>query len=281
MATQGSPGLYDDVVSLPAHMVQHLLLIMVAPPLLVVGRPVTLALHATRNPWHTRLKRLVRSRLVSGLTWPPFGVAAYSAVVLCTHLTGLIAATGVSHDAEHGLYLLVGYLYFLPVAGSEPIRWRMPVFGRYLLLLAAMPADIATGAALMLRWPLPGYSGAGVRDGGLVMLAGSDLIMTGLAVALAVAVVRERGAERDGGARDGGAWDGGAWDDRARGTEQAKLAAYNAYLASLGTRAGGGELTRAARSSRDRGPARGYGPPGLSTSAGPGGAAPREGIRGQ
>jgi putative copper resistance protein D len=37
-------------------MVQHLLLIMVAPPLLVFGRPVTLLLHAVRNPAHRRVK---------------------------------------------------------------------------------------------------------------------------------------------------------------------------------------------------------------------------------
>lgn len=248
VATQGSPGVYDDV-SLPAHMVQHLLLIMVAPPLLVFGRPVTLALHATRNPWHTRLKRIVRSPACTALTWPPFGVALYSAVVLCTHLTGLIAARGIAHEAEHALYLAAGYLYFLPVAGSEPIRWRVPVFSRYLLLLAAMPADIATGAALMLHGPLSGYSGSGVRAGGLVMLAGSDLVMTGLAVVLAVAVVRERG--RGGGARHGRR-------GRRGGTE---LAAYNAYLASLaslGARAERG-LTDAARFSRDRGPVSGYG----------------------
>src|SRR5205807_1891155 len=42
-AVCGSDGVYDDVL-LRAHMVQHLLLIMVAPPLLVYGRPVTLLL---------------------------------------------------------------------------------------------------------------------------------------------------------------------------------------------------------------------------------------------
>lgn len=38
VASQGSPGVYDDEL-LGAHMVQHLLLIMAAPPLLVYGRP--------------------------------------------------------------------------------------------------------------------------------------------------------------------------------------------------------------------------------------------------
>jgi putative copper resistance protein D len=204
---------YDDT-SLADHMVQHLLLIMVAPPLLIAGRPVTLLLHSVRNPWHARVKRVVRSRPAMALTWPPAGLALYSAAVLGTHLTGLLLARGAAHDGEHFLYLAAGYLYFLPVIGSEPVRWRMPALGRYLLLLAAMPADIATGAVLMLHGPLGPYGTADVRAAGVIMLAGSDLIMTGLAVALATAALTRR-------TRDA--------------LRPADLAAYNAYVASLET----------------------------------------------
>jgi cytochrome c oxidase assembly factor CtaG len=185
VAVCGSDGVYDDVL-LRAHMVQHLLLIMVAPPLLVYGRPVTLLLHATRNPWHGGGIRVLRSRAVTTLTWPPLCVALYSAVVLVTHLTSLVRATGWLHDGEHLAYLVAGYLYFLPVVGSEPGRWRPSLFGRYLLLLAAMPADIVTGAVLMLSGPVAGYGAADVHDAGIVMLGGSELIMTALAVLLAV-----------------------------------------------------------------------------------------------
>ena len=215
VAIQGSPGVYDDTV-LSAHMVQHLLLIMVAPPLLVAGRPVTLLLHATRNPRHTRVKRLLRSRLIAALTWPPAGVVLYSAVVLCTHLTGLLLAQGALHDAEHAAYLMAGYLYFLPVIGSEPLRWRLPALGRYLLIVAAMPADMVTGAVLMLHGPLGWYGAGDVRTAGLIMVAGSELIMAALSVGLAVVIVRDRaGAVR-------------------RAADPAvELTAYNAYLASL------------------------------------------------
>jgi cytochrome c oxidase assembly factor CtaG len=189
VAIEGPDGVYDDVL-LRAHMVQHLLLIMTAPPLLVYGRPVTLLLHATRNPWHGRVIRVVRSRAVAALTWPPFCVALYSAVVLATHLTPLILARGWRHDGEHLAYLAAGYLFFLPVVGSEPARWRPSLLGRYLLLLAAMPADIVTGAALMLARPFGGYGAADVHAAGVIMLAGSELIMTALAVLLAVNLVR-------------------------------------------------------------------------------------------
>jgi|tagenome__1003787_1003787.scaffolds.fasta_scaffold20923901_3 cytochrome c oxidase assembly factor CtaG len=195
-AIEGSDGIYDDVL-LRAHMVQHLLLIMMAPSLLVYGRPVTLLLHATRNPWHRRVIRIVRSETVTALTWPPFSVALYSMVVLATHLTPLILATGWLHDGEHLAYLAAGYLFFLSVIGSEPAGWRPSLFSRYLLLLAAMPADIATGAALLLVRPFGGFGAADVHVAGVIMVAGSELIMTTLAILLAVTLVRTPGTARE------------------------------------------------------------------------------------
>lgn len=214
VATQGYDAVYDDVL-LPAHMVQHLLLIMVAPPLLVFGRPIMLLLHATRNPWHSRVKRIVRSRAAVAVTWPPFGVGGYSAVVAGTHLTPLILATGALHDAEHVAYLVAGYLFFLPVIGSEPTHWRPPLFARYLLLFAAMPTDMVTGAAYLLARRFGNYSTADVHLSGLIMLAGSDVIMVGLAALLAIGLVRSANLSR------------------ASRRVPAGLEAYNAYLASL------------------------------------------------
>ena len=131
IATQSGIGAYDDVLFWD-HMIQHLLLIMVAPPLLVVGEPFTLLLHASRNPLHSWAKRVIRSRVVSFLTWPPFGLVAYIVTIVATHLTGLTALTlrdPLLHDAEHVLYLVVGYLFFLPLLGREPISvtaWSGP-----------------------------------------------------------------------------------------------------------------------------------------------------------
>jgi putative copper resistance protein D len=215
VATQGSPAVYDDVL-LSAHMAQHLLLIMVAPPLLILGRPVTLLLRVARTPLRNHLKHILRSRLVFALTWPPAAAALYAAVVIGTHLTplmNLVLENTAVHDAEHGLYLVTGYLYFLPVIGTEPIRWRLPVFGRFLLLLVTMPVDTLVGVVLMLapHQLFPAY--ADLHRGGFVMLAGGDLIMTVLAVALAVSVVRDRGTPR--------------------GDIPGDLDAYNTYLASL------------------------------------------------
>ena len=97
LALQSGIGTYDDVLFWD-HMVQHLMLIMVAPPLLIFGQPITLLLHASRNPLHTWVKRVLRSRVASFLTWPVFGFAAYAAAIARAHLT----AAGQRDRAEPG-----------------------------------------------------------------------------------------------------------------------------------------------------------------------------------
>jgi cytochrome c oxidase assembly factor CtaG len=231
VATQSSIGVYDDVL-FTVHMVQHLLLIMVAPPLLVAGRPVTLLLHATRNPVHGWVVRVLRSRAVAFPAWPPFTVVLYTAVVAGTHLTpfmNLVLENDALHNVEHALYLVTGYLFFLPVIGSEPLRPRVSSLGRYLMLLVTMPVDTAVGVILMLvpRELFPAYSHTGrhwglspVADlhlGGFIMFVGSDLIMTVLGVALAVSLVRQPPARR-------------ALEPASMA---AALEAYNAHLRSL------------------------------------------------
>jgi putative copper resistance protein D len=173
------------------HMIQHLLLIMVAPPLLVVGQPFTLLLHASRNPLHTWAKRAVRSRIATFLTWPLFGLALYCATIVGTHLTvlsRLILQNQTLHNAEHVLYLVVGYLFFLPLLGHEPIKWRVSYPIRLLVLALAMPVDTFTGLILLYANQgdvvptdvRPPGSPAPVQDlhwAGAVMWIGGDALM--------------------------------------------------------------------------------------------------------
>ena len=150
LAAQSGIGTYDDTLFWD-HMVQHLMLLMIAPPLLVSGQPATLLLHASRNPLHTGVKKLLRSRPVQWITWPAFGVVAYCATVVGTHLTSfynLVVEHDAIHETEHVLYLVVGYLYFLPLLGREPIRWRVSYPLRLFLLFIAMPVDAFTGVVL-------------------------------------------------------------------------------------------------------------------------------------
>lgn len=261
VATQSAIGSYDDVLFW-MHMVEHLLLIMVAPPLLVLGRPVILALHASRGRWHRRIKAVVRSRAVTALTCPPVALAIYAGAIVGTHLTSfmnLVVLHPLLDDAEHVLYLVAGYLFFLPLLGSEPIRWRMSYPGRFLLLALAMPVDTFVGVVFTQAnhelFPAylrhrPAWADNPVADlhaGGAVMWIGGDAIMMALIVGVFIAFIsdaRERGSA-------------GPWLEsvrrqaladhatragvvvpvsRARGTvddNEESLASYNAYLAAL------------------------------------------------
>ena len=60
----------------------------------------------------------------------------------------LVTEHDAVHEAEHVLYLVVGYLYFLPLIGKEPIRWKVSYPLRLFLLFIAMPVDAFTGVVL-------------------------------------------------------------------------------------------------------------------------------------
>jgi putative copper resistance protein D len=263
VATQSSIGAYDDVL-FSVHMVQHLLLIMVAPALLVAGRPVMLLLHASRNPVHRWTLSVVRSRVGTALTCPPVAAGIYTVTIVGTHLTGFMNVTLAHehvHDAEHVLYLVAGYLYFLPLLGSEPIRWRMSFPGRFLLLALTMPVDTFVGVVLLQTnhelFPAYGRTGrtwgpsllADLHLGGAIMWVGGDAIMFILSVCVFIVFLRDKRAHTTMGdwleaarrtalsdhtARAGLAAVGGSRVRRGSTIDDDEhLAAYNSYLASL------------------------------------------------
>jgi len=194
LATESGVGTYDDLLFYD-HMIQHLLLLMIVPPLLIAGRPLTLLLHASRNPVHTWAKRVVRSRIASFLTWPVFGAAAYTLAVMVAHLTAIASFTEHNqgwHNAEHALFVVIGYLFFLPILGTEPIRWRLSYPIRFVLLVLLMPIDTFTGVVLgygdsgspgIPTGPRPAWAPSPVSDlhsGGAVMWVAGDALMFGL-----------------------------------------------------------------------------------------------------
>jgi putative copper resistance protein D len=127
---------------------------------------------------------------VHWLTWPGVGVAAYAATVVGTHLTNfmnLVTEHEAVHESEHVLYLVVGYLYFLPLVGREPIGWKISYPLRLFLLFIAMPVDAFTGVVLGSYGTDPfvpldprswGPSAVDdLHDGGAVMWIGGAAIM--------------------------------------------------------------------------------------------------------
>jgi cytochrome c oxidase assembly factor CtaG len=194
----------DDRLS--GHMVQHLLLAMVAPPLLAAGAPVRLALRAVRRPGRRRLARALHSRAARIAGHPAFGWGAFTTVMLGTHLTplyGLALRHPLVHALEHLAYLTAGLAYWAPLVGADPLPARPGSTGRIVWLLASMPPMGLLGAWL-LSGPLryAEYAGPGAladqRAAAGVMWAGGSLLLALATVVLVYAalVAEERRQRR-------------------------------------------------------------------------------------
>lgn len=186
------------------HMVEHLLLIMGVPALLVLGHPLTVVRAAVRPEHRPRVDHVLQSWPVAAVTHPLVGMLFYGAVIVATHLTGFMDEM-VRHPwlmpAEQVLYVASGWLMLLTLIGDEPIRWRLPYLMRFGLVFLGMVPDTVVGIVLMQTntnpFPLmfaqhPHWAPAPLRDleigGGLMWVVGDGLMMcygVGLILALA------------------------------------------------------------------------------------------------
>ena len=180
------------------HMVEHLLLIMVAPTFLVLGKPLTVigaALGREAKPW---------GRALSVLAHPIVAFALYAAVIIGTHLTGFMDSMSMHAwlmDAEQVGYLIAGFLLMEAMVGSEPVRWRLPYAGRLLFMLVSMVPDTLVGIVLMQsqHTPFPMYMSmrptwalAAHQDivtAGGIMWAGGDILMMLMGFGIAAAAL--------------------------------------------------------------------------------------------
>jgi putative copper resistance protein D len=259
LSLDGPVAVYGEVLFW-VHMVQHLLLIMIAPMLLVWAQPLRLL--DVRGGLRARrvARALLGSRVVRWVSSPLFGLALYTVVVVLTHLTGFqqfSASHGWARGLELALYLVAGWLFFVSLLGAELVPWSLPYLLRFVVLAVGMGADTLTGVVLMLSSrPLAPVYGAAhlgwgpslLRDqelAGAIMWFGGDLLMMLLMVVVAVQWGRA-GADQQGlgdwleGARrrallggDDAAARSGIEDDMDVDSDQRALDAYNATLAAL------------------------------------------------
>jgi putative membrane protein len=137
---------------LSAHMGQHLVLILVAAPLLVVGRPGLVALAATPSSWRSRFHRLIDSRAaratmaVAGT--PVMAWFLHVSVVWAWHVPGAYQA-GLEHPPVHWLQhasFLGTALLFWWVALEPGVRRRLARGADALFLVGAWVQSGALGA---------------------------------------------------------------------------------------------------------------------------------------
>ncbi len=142
---------YSDLL-LSVHMAQHLLMTMVAAPLLLLGGPVTLALQSASPEARRRyLLPVLHSRIIKTLTNPVVAWCAFAVVMWGSHFTPLYerALENQSvHAAEHLLYLGSALMFWWPVVGIDPAPSRLSHPARILYLFLAMPQTTFLGLAI-------------------------------------------------------------------------------------------------------------------------------------
>jgi putative membrane protein len=134
---------------LSVHMVQHLMLTLVAAPLILLGRPLSLARRTDAG--RRTIPGLLRSRGAHVLSHPVVAWTLYAGVLWGTHFTPIYQAAlenDLVHGLEHAAFLGAALLFWLPVVGTEPSAWRLPYAARLLYLFLAGPVGAFLGLAI-------------------------------------------------------------------------------------------------------------------------------------
>jgi cytochrome c oxidase assembly factor CtaG len=141
-----------DTVLFSVHVGQHMLLTMVAAPLLALGAPVTLALRVAKGKTRRRMTRVLHSPPLKVLghplvAWVLFTVTLYG--LYFSPLFDLTLREPVVHDLVHLHFLTAGLLFWWVVVGLDPSRWRLPHIARLLFVFLMVPFHAFLGVAIM------------------------------------------------------------------------------------------------------------------------------------
>lgn len=126
------------------HVLQFVMITLIAAPLLLTGVPTWL---------QTEILRPIQP-FVNRLSKAPVALIVFQGVLVGTHLpvvVELYASNSIVHFALHALWLLSGLLFWLPVLGAEPVNrpLRPPLKIVYLIgatIVPTIPASFLTWA---------------------------------------------------------------------------------------------------------------------------------------
>ena len=189
------------------HMLQHLLLELVAAPLLLLGAPATMALRAASPRIRRVMLSVLHGRLVAVVSFPLLAWVLFAAVNWGWHFSSLYdqaLENRLLHDLQHLTFLAAGLLFWWPVVEADPSRWRLPYPVRLFYLFLAMPQNSFLGVALMsapeVRYPhylssLRTWGPSPLVDqniGGMLMWVGGDVVfLLGMGLVVAAWVRHE------------------------------------------------------------------------------------------
>ena len=204
-----------DTTLFSIHMVQHLILLLVAAPLIALAAPVTQLLRAASPAWRRRIVGFLHSGPVGALGHPIVAWVTFTLVMWVSHFSPLFDVAlenDFVHATEHVAFLGAGLLFWWPVVAADPARRRLTYPVRALYLLLQMPPSSFLGMLITFATsPLyPHYATLGspygidaLADqqiaGGIMWLAG-DVVF--IAAILLVVAAWMRHEERDTGAAE-------------------------------------------------------------------------------
>ncbi|EGJ78878.1 putative integral membrane protein [Streptomyces sp. Tu6071] len=147
------------MVMFSVHMVQHMVISMLSPILILLGAPMTLALRALPVAGRGRkgprewLLWLLHSRYMRVVTHPLFTIPLFIASLYALYFTPLfdfLMESTAGHIAMMVHFLAVGVVFFWPIMGVDPGPHRPGYLMRMLELFAGMPFHAFFGIALMM-----------------------------------------------------------------------------------------------------------------------------------
>lgn len=244
-STNAGISVYSQV-SVGLHMLQHMILTMMGPILLVLGAPATLALRALkpsrtgeRGPreW---LMWFLHSPITRVLTNPFYVFFVYVIGLYALYLTplfGWLMGSHVGHVLMQTHFVVSGYLFYWVLIGIDPRPKPLPYWGRLLMLLLALAVHAFFAVALMMGTTPMAVEWYGVVRPDWVTDPLQDTLLGGqiawgvgeiptLIVLIVIAVQWARSDDRD----------AKRLDRQADRDGDAELAAYNEHLARLGRR---------------------------------------------
>lgn len=148
------------------HMIQHMVLSMVVPVLLVAGAPVTLALRALHRPADKQVRGardwlliFLHSRFVRLLSHPLVALAIYIVSLYGLYFSntlGTLMRYHLGHIAMLLHFVLAGYLLFWVLIGVDPGRRRIHPALLSIVHFLAMAAHAFFGFVLLLSTTIIG-----------------------------------------------------------------------------------------------------------------------------
>jgi len=156
--TNSGISVYSQV-SVSLHMTEHMTMAMLAPILLVLGAPATLALRAIKPaPGNERGPRewvvwFLHSWPTRILTNPFYVFFIYIIGLYGLYLTpafGWLMGSHIGHIYMQTHFLFAGYLFYWVVMGIDPRPKPLPYWGRFMMLLLAISVHGFFAVVLMM-----------------------------------------------------------------------------------------------------------------------------------